>query len=418
MIRSIGRAGVIRTIALGFLLAVGVAACGGSALRQSFNDYSSIYAGVTNRQLLLNLARAANAHPPHFLQLGLINTSFAFSSNATATVGNVATTGRAPGSPTATGPFHFLSRVFSLGGSLGSVVSETPTFSLTPLSGPQFAQGFMAAVSPQVFFALLEQGHRVDQLLRVLVHAVDFTGADGRTVTLVNVPTTDSPTSWVQFVRLAGILVELQRRHLLDVSSSAVQAPQAGPVFTAPTIEEALKAAEKGMSLNEVSPGKYVLSSFTPSTGLRIAPGAEAVFHEMMMAPYFQLDALAPSTRAGAPAKPPGGMALRLRSFFTALTFAASEQKTFETLAARPGFLEGLPPSERQPAIRLSWDRAKPEELEPPLVTVEYGDREYAIADLRGQTWNREVFALLSIVYNQISLDPKALPVQQLINVR
>jgi len=402
-------------------MAVGVAGCGGPALRQSFNDYSMIYAGVANRQLLLNLARSANSHPPHFLQLGLINTTFSFSTNASANVSNTSTTGRAPASPAATGPFHFLSRIFTLGGSLGGAVSETPTFSLTPLSGPQFAQGFLAAVTPQVFFTLLEQGRPIDQLLRVLVHAIEFAHPEtGKTVTLLNTPTTDNHDSWVQFVRLAGILLELQRRDLLGVSTTAVQTVTPGPVFEAPTLDQALKASDKGLTLKEVSPGKYALSGFSVSTGLRLAPGAERVLEGLGQQPYFRLEALAPRASTPAPSKPPDSMTmtLRLRSFFTAMSWVSVEQQMFETLAAQPGFLDTLPPSQRQPILRLRWETAKTEDVEPPLISVEYADRTYAIADFRGRTWNRDVFTLLSFVQSQVTLDPKQLPVQQLINVR
>lgn len=414
--------GAYRRVALAALLAAALAGCGGTALRQSFNDYSTIYAGVTNRQLLLNLARAANSHPPHFLQLGLINTSFTFASNASASAGNVATEGVPPASPTASGPFRFLSRVFTLGGSIGGAVSETPTFSLTPLSGPQFAQGFLAAVSPQVFFTLLEQGKRVDQLLRVLVHAVEFADADGQTVAVLNTPTAERHESWVQFLRLAGILAELQRRHLLEVATTAVQVPGAGPVFESPTLEDALKAAEKGMSLKEVSPGKYTLSTVAATTSLKILPGAEAVFEEMARDPYFQIKAFVPRPHGGRPPaakmKTPDSMTLRLRSFFTAMTWTSTEQQVFDRLAGRPGFLDSIPPSQRQPVLRLLWDGTKPEELEPPLATVDYGEKTYAIVDPHGKTWNRDVFTLLSFVHSQVSLDPKSLPIQQLINVR
>jgi hypothetical protein len=404
------------------VLAVSVAGCGGTALRQAFNDYSQIYAGVANRQLLLNLARAANSHPPHFLQLGLINTTFTFATSASATVSNTATTGRGPASPTATGPFHFLSNLFTASGTLTGVAAETPTFSLTPLSGPQFAQGFLAAVTPQVFFTLLEQGKPIDQLLRVLVHSIEFThSTTGELVTLQNTPLADHYDSWVQFLRLAGILLELQRRELLSVSTTAMQTVTPGPVFEAPTLEEALKAAEKGLSLKEVSPGKYALSGVTVSSGLRLAPGSDKVFAELGKEPYFRLEALAPRTGTEAAPLKTGEamtMTLRLRSFFTAMSWTASEQRVFDRLAAQAGFLDTLPPSQRQSILRLRWDTAKEDEVEAPLVTLEYGHQTYAVSDLRGQTWNREVFTLLSFVQSQVALDPKQLPVQQLINVR
>jgi len=68
--------------------------------------------------------------------------------------------------------------------------------------------------------------------------------------------------------------------------------------------------------------------------------------------------------------------------------------------------------------LRLTWEGAKEEDLEPPVVALDYRGRTYAITDVRGQTWNREVFTVLSYIESQAALDPKHLPVQQLINVR
>lgn len=425
---------------LALALAVSLSGCGSAALGRSFNDYSAMVAEASNRQLLLNLARTANAHPPHILQLGLINTTFQFGTNAQGTWGYTRTGGRAAAG--GAGPFQLLSRVLSWGANLGANVSEQPTFGFTPLSGPQFAQGFLSAVPPTVFFSLLDQGAPVDQLMRILVHSVDFTDpGTGKTVTLANAPRFDDK-SYIDFLRLAGIAVELQRCQMLRVATTP-SVTQAAPAFSAPTIEDTLKAAEKGFMLQEVEKGtgKYALTSVSTATTLQISPeGAKLIAH-LQERRQFKIQSLAPpGPQAPAPppsapwkdrctppdaaapafAKPPapkGVMTLKLRSFFVILSFVSIEQKRFDAFAAQPDFLDSIPPSQHQPVLRLTWEGVKGE-LEPPLVVLQYGDQTYAVTDVRGARWNRDTFTLLSYIASQVSLDPKSLPAQQLIQVQ
>jgi hypothetical protein len=410
------------------VLALPLASCGGVALNRSFNDYSAVYADVSNRQLLLNLARMANFHPPHFLQLGLINTTFQFGANAGASFGYTDTSGRAPA--TGEGPFRGLSHTTNWGATAGATVNEQPSFAFTPLAGPQFAQGFLTAVSPTVFFALLDQGEPIDQLMRVLVHSVEFTDPlTGRTVTLLNTPSVENPESYVQFLRLAGIAAELQRRNVLSVGTRTVFSPSPGPLFEAPTLDQALKLAEKGLLLQEDKDqkGKYQITSVTSVTTLSVAPGSESVFRQLSEEAYYRIDIprLPGESIPDKPESPPakGHLVFKLRSFFLALAWVSAEQEIFDALTKTPQFSERVPPSQRRPVLRLRWDGAQ-EPLEPPLVALDYGGRVYAVTDprhsvdVRERTWNRDVFTLLSYVEGQIALDPKQLPVQQLIQVQ
>ena len=398
-------------------LVVGVAGCGGAALNRSFNDYSAIHAAVVNRQLLLNLAREANSHPPHFLQLGLINTTFQFAASANAAA--TASTQEGLNTVTGLGPFRLISRLWTWGVTGGVAASEQPTFNLTPLSGPQFSQGFLSVLPVEIFLTLLDQGKPIDRLLRLLAHSIEFTHPlTGQRVTMVNVPTDGDYDAWVQFLRMAAICRELNQRQLLSAVTTTVQNVVApGPLFDAPTLDQALRAADKGLTLQEVAPGKYALSAATTATTLRLEPGGLELFTALVQQPQFRL---AVPEHPSTPAPPPrqGTMTLRLRSFLTVMTLVSNEQRLFETLAARPGFLEAIPPTQRQPVLRLTWEGAKEEDLEPPVVALDYRGRTYAITDVRGQTWNREVFTVLSYIESQAALDPKHLPVQQLINVR
>lgn len=401
-----------------------LAGCGGTALNRSFHDYSAVYAEVTNRQLLLNLARMANVHPPHFLQLGLINTTFQFGSQAGGNVAGARTEGPNPATGP-TGPVGLLSRVLSWGADIRFTINEQPTFAFTPLSGPQFAEGILSTVSSNVFFGLVSQGVRIDRLMRVIVQEVDFTDPlTGTTHTLRNVPLQGGdPESYPDFLRLAGMALELQRGQMLRVAATSKVEPLPGPQFDAPTLEQALKAAEKGWFLRPVPdhPNKYEMVRPSAVVSFSITKAGEAMLAEFQKRPEYQLRSKAPEAVTvplppGA-AKVEGHINFRMRSFFQAMSWVALEQRAFDVLAATPQFLERIPESQRQPVLRLLWDGTK-EELEPPLVAVDYGGQTYAITDVRGQGWNRDVFRLLSYIESQVALDPKQLPVQQIIQVR
>jgi hypothetical protein len=405
-----------------FIVALTVSGCaGGVALNRSFNDYAGVVADLNNRQLLLNLARMANVHPPHFLQLGLINASYQFGATAAGNVGEMRTSGVPPSG----GGLRLLQKALQWGANLGATFGEQPTFTFTPLSGPQFASGFLAPIAGSVFFTLLDQGEHIDQLMRALVQAIEFTDpTTGKRVTFVNLPDADNADTFIMFLRFAGMAAELQRHQLIRTETKTSTTPVPSPPLDLPKLEDMLKLAEKGLTVQPApgQPGKYVLASSATSTALLVAPDAADVWVELSKQPYYRIG---PPAKPGAPAAPPptapppfDGFTMKMRSFFEVLSWVAVEQEKFDALAAQPGFLENLPPSQRRPVLRLTWDRLKADDLEPPAVALQYGQRVYAITDVRGDTWNRDVFTLLSYISSQVSVNPKDLPVQQLINVR
>jgi hypothetical protein len=410
------------------LVAVMLAGCAGSgALHKSFGDYNAALADINNRQLLMNLARMANIHPAHFLQIGLINSTFQFSTNAGTSFSETSTVGRSPVIGGVLSPLRLLSQLFTFGLTAGAAVSEQPTFAFTPLSGPQFARGFLGAVSPTVFFTMLEQGEPIDQLLRILVQSIEYTDETGKRVTLINLPV--HRESFVQFLRVAGLAKELQQDNILGVRTVSSVVPVPGPVLVSPSVEVILKLAEKNLALQPVpnQPNQFTVVTTVSSPSLHVKPEILDAWRELGAFPYFQI--VPPSRRGVAPKAPPApgtippapvmqDLTFKLRSFFELLSWIAVEQKTWDELAAQPGFLESLPPSQRQPVLRLTWEGVDPAQLDPPVVAATYLGKAYAIQDVKGTTWNRDVFTLLSYLYAQVSLDPKDLPVQQLIQVR
>src|ERR1039458_4418931 len=90
------------------------------ALRNQFHSYNEAYAAVLNEQMLLNLARLENGHPPYYLVIGLIDHKFTFSSQTGAgTTGNSAPTkttavNQQPQSGVLTVVSHLFTKVWSM----------------------------------------------------------------------------------------------------------------------------------------------------------------------------------------------------------------------------------------------------------------------------------------------------------------
>jgi len=345
-------------------------ALGPPALRASFVDYSSAYADISNRQMLLNLARTANYHPAYFLQLGNITTTFQF--GAEASIGAEAGRQRPRGTK-----ITEVGAEAALAGSYG----EQPTFDFTPLSGKSFAQVALSPIPRNVFFALYEQGFPADLLLRGLVLSVTFEFPEsGRRIVLSNIADLDRPERFLDFLRLAAIMRELQLEQALFLTEDAEGNPQFG-----------------------------------------FAPEIDALVQQLLARPGYRLDADL-GADLGGQRREPRRASLKMRTFSGALYTFATESQLFDAIAARdPQMLERVPASQRRPILRLRWPADAV--LTPPVSTVDYLGKRYQIADPVdpelgvADTWNREAFSLLLYLYSQVSLDPSELPASNFFRV-
>ena len=333
---------------------------GPKAMEVSLIKYSNMYAEASNEQMLLNLARRANGHPAYFMQLGSINSVYSFSANAAGSVSENANTGSI---------LNLWSKSFGLSG------SEQPSFSLTPLSGKEFAVAIFDPISSKIFFNLVEQGVGIDKLLRVMAQSVVFTTADGKERTLLNIPDPEAQSQYRDFMRFAGISRELQKRQLLSLNSD-----ETGFIISSDATAFVEGLSREHAYFNFESKGKTAKTSTNTS---------------------------------GSPT-----ISIQLRTFESVLTALANEHTLYNELVRESyKFLESLPPSERRPILRIDWE-GYGEALTSPVAVVNFEGHRYTIRDEVGSTWNRDVFILLGHLYTQISLDPASLPVQQLIQVQ
>lgn len=364
-----------------------ITGCRTAALKHSFSDYSGAYADTANEQLLLNLARRANGHPAYFMQLGAINSTFQFGGNVGGNIGGD----------------NFGSGITSLAGTLGLSVQEQPNFTLTPLGGESFVRAVFKPVDQNIMFTLFNQGVPIDQLMRVFVQSVEFTHPDFKeTIVFSNQPNTDDPDRYVRFLRLAGLARILQKHQLMRAVSSTNAA-------------DALR--------------------------FEIEPGGDKIIDDFSAIAHFEKDFVVqnpPEIKSFEDAKkqspnnakstaPQPAMLFQMRTFDSVLNALATEQQSFDYIAANnPDFLKRIPPSERRPILRFHSHTSTSTHT-PSVATVHFQGKEYTIADplikTRGglpteeSTWNREVFVMLAYIYSYISIDPSKLPTQSLINV-
>ncbi|MDT4332330.1 hypothetical protein ACQE3E_19685 [Methylomonas sp. MED-D] len=356
------------------LLAISLATsgCGGAALKSEFRDVSENHASLSDEQMLLNLARRANSVPSHFLQMSGVNASFSFG----ATVGTQTThTNTSMPLVAALASLATLAtKVFSFTGTVGLSATESPTFSFAPLSGASFAKTAYTPVDSRIFFEQLRQGVPVNQLMRILVVSIVLDYPSGKRLVLNNIADQDQPKNFRNFLRLAGLARQMQLQQVLRIDTENGQ-----NVLTIPP--EALPLLEKLYSSHEY--GFWEDSPFV----LGVSDGIPKVSFVM-------------------------------RSFDGVLGALGLAQKHFERWLASGQNLQDVPETERRPILTLQWSEGA--QLVDSGLEVEYNGNQYKIADLNDGgyvTWNRDSFRVLNDLFTIVSLDPKDMPVQQLIKV-
>jgi hypothetical protein len=208
--------------------------CAGPALHSHFRSYNTAYADSLNEQMLLNLARLENGHPPYYLIIGTINNKISLSSQT-----GVGTTGNFTDSRTTaqnkqvqSGVLALVSRtitrvasvVFGYSANETVTSSDSPEFQFIPLNNEAVAKQVLEPISTDVFLQLYQQGYPIDHLLRVLIERIETTMPDqnGKTVqlVLVNSPTRGKVEDYARFLRACAILRELQRSGLLTMEAT------------------------------------------------------------------------------------------------------------------------------------------------------------------------------------------------------
>jgi hypothetical protein len=213
------------------LLLVTLPGCGPKRMRADFVGFEAAYAETSNREVLLNLARLQKHDPTYFFKIGQISSLYRMQASVT---GNgsyaVQTTNPLVGGPTG-------------GGSPLLNYENDPSFTFIPVNDQTNAQYLLQPIPAETFYALYQEGWRVDQLFRLMVDRIELTvpnpsrgGCDVETFR--NAPPqvfskpgedlkvdADALSRYVVFLRISAILYALQKHGDLILSGTSTFVP-------------------------------------------------------------------------------------------------------------------------------------------------------------------------------------------------
>jgi hypothetical protein len=210
--------------------------------------------------------------------------------------------------------------------------------------------------------------------MRILVVSVVLDYPSGKRIVLNNIADQGQPKNFRNFLRLAGLAREMQLNQVLRVDVVKDQTVLTIPPEALPLLEKLYTSPEYGFWQD--SPVQLGVNDGIPQVSFVMRP------------------------------------------FDGVLGALGQSQTHFERWLASSQKLSDIPASERRPTLTMQWSEDK--DLSPAVSEVEYLGKSYKIADLEdGQysTWNRDSFRILNDLFTIVSLDPKEMPVQQLIKV-
>jgi hypothetical protein len=156
-------------------------------LKSDYQEYDTLYAKANDEQMLQNLARLANDDPFYLMQLSSINSEYQTTLSAgvspsnvrnhpgTIPTGGTITTGSLPpsGADTVTHNFtEFTKDAFTLGGSVNSGITETPSFQFVPVTGSNVLNAIFMPIPLNVFYTFYDRGYPADLLARTMIQSV------------------------------------------------------------------------------------------------------------------------------------------------------------------------------------------------------------------------------------------------------
>jgi hypothetical protein len=421
------------------------------ALRHNYQDYSEVYADAVNRQLLLNIARLSRDEPPYFIQLGTINSQFTFNGSLAFAPNDADVGPHSGGDLTKVGQ-----NTLTLGGTATASAVESPTFQFVPLNGDTFAQAITAPIDKKVFYTLYDQDYPADELMRLLVQSVQIedTSHSGHMTVYVNDPNDQTYASFLLFchnLRTAQVEASLLVRNKPSADSTT---------FADVKLADAVTAISSGLTVkNGATPTSFIVSP-ADTIGFISNPTSKSTRR--------------PYTQGGTGNAPNVGqdpretflknfadtnVSFNLRTFITVLHSAAKEQIEFEQLTGSGKEPSGMKFGSKKeyglnyailsldtkssdktneiifPILCHSGLKAKDSQSLATLIKLSYHGEAYRIGDvvennlpidlgkvlrtdcIDSSHSNRRVFTLITYLFTQIAIDPKKLPVQQLIQV-
>jgi hypothetical protein len=170
--------------------------------------YNEAYLKTNDEQFLLNIVRLRYGDSPVFVDLPNITSQFEASGNGGFAAG---LDGQGPG-PTRLGTGSLLLR-------------DAPTLSYHPREGREFARALMTPISPEAI-RIIRAGANLEQLLLLILNGVN--DVDNARESIAMVP--NEPDDNEEFRAVVGLIGEMSRRGMLDLSVDVVEDAYSDPV--------------------------------------------------------------------------------------------------------------------------------------------------------------------------------------------
>jgi len=371
-------------------LAVLATGCAGPpVLERQVLGYDEVTSRLSQKLLLINIARIDEGQSVHFTSTSSIAATFDW----TTTLG-------ASGSLAKTSANDF----FNL--NLGWSASENPTFSIQPLSGQAFTERILTPFKDSVYEFLVFQGGAIDRVTRLLAAGIEVQDADGGFQRFIeNDPRRRE--EYEEFRRIAMHLRWLNDRRKLFVRSLVFEQTLIenfkGPLKP----EDVSNAHRDGMLWRKEPNGNFSLT--------RLATGRVVVMNVDPMslddAARFALNQRIVRNPRGfvyidiRPDGPGGDFplqgALKLRSMLQMLVFVANGARTVPEFDVAPDPRTG--PIAANPTSTLAIEIGK-NEPKKTIASVEFDDQFYSVANTQ---WDRSSFATLGDLFQTAVGDVK-----------
>jgi hypothetical protein len=419
---------------VGGFACLGLSGCAARRLRTDYAGYESAFAGTSNREILLNLARLNQHDPTYFFKMGQIATSYRMQAAVAGTGSYV---------PQGTNGVNVTG-----GGTPTLLFEKDPSFTFIPVNDDATAQLLLKPIPAELFYVLYQQGWRADQLFRLMVDRIEFRDPTRAQWDIIrNSPAPDNTLDYTRFLRISALVYELQKRGYLLLGGRGEFVPLAKGVRfkDPPAARDLLDAQAKNLTYQERD-GQWELGqqNITPVFELN-GPSEPKILEDM---PELGKGGIAGTTALQAmlvilqngfsiqqafnPAEQPenanrGSAHLVMRSLIGLMTAAAQEQDGFdEMMKANPlidkeYFKDLVPPVEQRPLLRLTW---KPDDyVIEPLVQLTYENKKFMLTD-KGDpmtpeelSWNRDLFRLISQLTAQVTVDISKFPLPALLQL-
>jgi hypothetical protein len=364
-----------------------VGACanvGPPVLERAVLGYDEIDAKLSQKLLLLNIARWRAGEPPHLT----VTSSIAATFDWTASTGIGGQLEESQG----TDFFNF---------NLGASASENPTFSILPLQGEEYVKRLIEPITEEVFGLLVFGGQiSVDRLLRLVAEGIEVYGPEGEFQRfLVNSP--KRAEEYTEFRRIALHLRWLAEKRELFVRPLIFEDLLVRDLADRPSAEDIAKGINEGVTWRQkpdgrfqasrLTKGRVVITNYDP---LRFSDAERWALNERIKRSPDSLVYL-----EIAPGYPGGDLpvkgAIKLRSFGAVVKFIAESMGQFPEFDVQPDPRTGS--TEVQVLNQPATLQITVTDTPPPahLPSVRYRGQYYSIADT---PWDQSTFRVLSVL--------------------